>query len=786
MPNPLPPPVSGLIGAALPRREDVALLQGRGQYADDLPLPGAAFAAFARAPHAHARLVSLDLAAARALPGVLAVLDGRDLAAAGIGPIPHAVGSGQRGADVRLTWRDGSERLRSWQVPLPTDRVRFAGEAFALVVAETLDLAKDAVEQIEADWAELPVVTSALAALEPGAPQLWPDLPGNLALEAEIGDAAAVAEAFAGAAHVVRFASQINRVTGVHMEPRTAAAAYVDGRYVLHCSGGGGVVQIREQIAASLGVGLEAVRIVAPPDVGGNFGTRNATYPEWVAMAHAARLLGRPVKHRVERLEAFLSDFQARDLHVDTELALDAEGNFLALRCVNTSNLGAHTVSFTPLNKGVQLMTGLYRVPVAHAVARAVVTNTPPTIPYRSAGRPEAMYAIERLVDLAAAQCGFDRIELRRRNMIPAGAYPYRNPFGVTYDSGDPLATLATALEMADAAGFAARRAEARTRGMYRGLGISNYIEGAGGFPRERAMVSVKADHVEVILGTQDTGQGHRTAFAQLVAAWLGLAPEQVVLRTGDTDFVEAGGGSHSGRSLRFGSIVMDKATQAVIARAQAVFSALTGVAEVEYSGGLLRAPGSNLAMSLFEVAARALDSDLPDDLRGPLAAVSDEVTPGLSFPYGAAICEVEIDPETGALTIPRYTSVDDVGRALNPLILHGQTQGGIVQGVGQAWQEAIRWDEDGQPLTASLMDYAMPRAADFPSFDTALSEVPASSHPMGFRPGGEGGTTPALGVFVNAIVDALAEFGVQHVEMPASPLRIWQAIRRAQDGCAD
>lgn len=773
------------IGVPLPRREDVALLQGRGQYADDRPMPGAAFAHFLRAPVAHARIVSIEVGAARAAPGVLAVLTGADLRAAGIGPIPHQIGGADRGADVALRWRDGSARLGTPHHPLPLDRVRFAGEAFACVVAETQDLAKDAAERIEARLDELPAVTDALPALAPGAPQLWDHVPGNLTLEAEIGDAAATEAAFARAAHRVRFRSHVQRVTGAHLEPRSAAAEFADGRYILHASGGGGIVQIREHLAQSLGVAPEAVRVLAPPDVGGNFGSRNATYPEWVVIAHAARLIGRPVRHRVERLEAFIGDFQARDLHIDAELALDAEGHFLALRSVNTANLGAHTVSYTPLNKGLQLMTGNYRVPVAHAVGRAVVTNTPSTIPYRSAGRPEAIYAIERLVDLAARQTGIDRVELRRRNMIPRPAYPFRNPFGLTYDSGDPLATLATALDLADAAGFEARRAEARRRGLYRGLGVVNYVEGASGFPRERAVVTVHEAGVEVVLGTQDTGQGHRTAFAQLVADWLGLDPGQVVLTTGDTDRVLAGGGSHSGRSLRLGSIVMGQAVTAVIARAKAVFAALTG-AEAEFHDGVLRAPGTNLAMSLFEVAARSHDPALPDDLRGPLSAVGDAVTPGLAFPYGAAVCEVEIDPETGALTIPRYTSVDDVGRALNPLILHGQTHGGIVQGVGQAWQEAVRFDADGQPVTASFMDYAMPRAPDYPSFATALSEVPASSHPMGFRPGGEGGTTPALGALVNAIADALGGLGVHHVEMPATPLAIWTAIRRARDGAED
>ncbi len=781
------------IGAEIRRKEDLRLLAGQGKYADDLQMAGMVHAVFVRSPYAHARIAQIDTSAAKAAEDVLLVLIGADLVNAGLKPIPHAIGSSKFGADVKLANRDGTERASTPHMPLAVDRVRHVGEAYAVVIARSLSAAKDAAELIAVDWQELPAVTSALKALEPGAPLLWDHVPGNLALEAVIGDPEAAEAAFATAAHRVRFTSQINRVTGVHMEPRTASAFFDTdtARYTVNCSGGGGVVQIREHIAASLDVPLDTVRIVAPEDVGGNFGTRNATYPEWVVIAHAARLTGLPIKHQVERVEAFTSDFQARDLHVDTELALDAEGNFLALRCVNTSNIGAHAVSYTPLNKGVQLMTGLYRIPVATAVARAVMTNTLPTIPYRSAGRPEAMYAIERLVDLAAVECGFDRVELRRRNMIPADAFPYTNPFGVSYDSGDHIAAMEQVLSMADHAGFGARRAESRGRGLCRGFGFANYIEGTGGNPRERAEITVRpeAGIVEVILGTQDTGQGHRTAFAQLVASWLGLEVDQVVIRSGDTDFVLAGGGSHSGRSLRFGSIVMDKASRRVIERGKAIFAALHGLPpeDVDFAEGYFRHPGGNAVLHLFEMAdAAQRDETLPEDLRGPVCESCDEVTAGLAFPYGCAACELEIDLETGALEILRYTSVDDVGRALNPMIIHGQTHGGIVQGVGQAFHENFAFDpESGQYLTASFMDYQMPRASDFPRFDTAISEVPATSHPMGFRPGGEGGTTPALAVAISAVADALRHLGVRHVEMPATPLRIWQAIQDAQGNSA-
>ncbi|GGL79643.1 xanthine dehydrogenase family protein molybdopterin-binding subunit [Wenxinia marina] len=776
-----------LIGTGVRRKEDLRLLRGQGDYADDIHLPDATWAVFARAPYAHARLVSIDVSAAREMPGVVAVLTGADLQAAGIGAIPHVVGSSLTGADIALKNRDGSERARTDHPPLILDRSRFAGEPFAAVIADSVAAAKDAAELIEAEWEELPAVTSALAALEDGAPQLWDHVPGNLALEAEIGDEAATDAALAGAAHRVVFDSQINRVTGVHMEPRSSAAwVEEDGRVTVRCSGGTGVVQMRESIAQTLGLPVERVRIVAPGDVGGNFGTRNATYPEFVVIAHAARQTGRPVKHLVERSEAFSTDYQARDLHVRVELGMDEDGTFLALKAVNTSNIGAHTASYVPLNKGIQLMTGLYRVPVAHATARAVLTNTPPTIPYRSAGRPEAMYAIERLVDLAARECGFDPIELRRRNMIPREAFPYTNPFGITYDSGDHIAAMDRALELADHAGLPARREKARARGKRLGFGFANYIEGTGGIPRERAEVTVIPGErrVEVVLGTQDTGQGHRTAFAQLVADWLGLEVDEVTIRTGDTDVVLAGGGSHSGRSLRFGSIVMDEASRGVIARARAVFAALNGAeaGDVEFSDGYLRLADSNVVTHLFDLAGAAEASDdLPEDLRGPIAAVGDKVTAGLAFPYGAAVCELEIDPDTGAYEIVRYTSVDDVGRALNPMILHGQTHGGIAQGVGQALFEGYAFDEMGQNVTGSLMDYQLPRAGDFPMFTTDLSEVPATSHPMGFRPGGEGGTTPALATCTNAVADALAEYGVRHLEMPVTPLRIWQAIEESR-----
>jgi carbon-monoxide dehydrogenase large subunit len=770
------------------RREDGRLVTGRGSYADDLNLPSTVPAVMVRSPHAHARILAIDTAEARRMPGVLAVLTGVEALAEGLGVMPHATGSSKAGSDIRLANRDGSERKVSQQRPLPAERSMYVGEAVAMVVAETLHEARDAAEAVTIEWEMLPAVVDALDAAEPSAPQLWKHIPGNCTLEADLGDPIATAAAFRTAPHRVRLRSWIQRVTGVHMEPRAFAAQFDEAAnlFTVHASHGIGVVQLRHELASILAVPEEQIRVVAPRDVGGNFGTRNATYPEVVLVAWAARKLGRPVAFRAERGEAFLSDYQGRDLHVDVELALDEAGNFLALRSINTANNGAYTTSFVPLNKGAQLMSSLYRIPVAHVVARGVVTNTPATIPYRSAGRPEAIYSIERLIDLAARQCGFDRVELRRRNMVRAAEQPYRNPFGVTYDNGDYEGVMARALAAADWAGFPCRRRQSQSQGLCRGIAVANYIETTSGAPRERSEIIIRPDdHIVVIVGTQNTGQGHETAFPQLVAAWFGLPEARVIMHCGDTDFVKAGGGTHSGRSLRMASLVMHSATLEVLDKAKRVAAVFLEVdaADLGFAEGAFFVNGTDRRLTIFEIARAIVDGKGPPDLGLELRGVADQMFPGLAFPYGAAVCEVEVDPDTGVVRIARYTSVDDVGRALNPMILHGQAHGGIAQGVGQALMEQSFYDRDnGQNLSGSFMDYAVMRASDLPEvLTTGLSEVPAASHPLGFRPGSEGGTTPALGVTVNAIVDALSEFGVSHVEMPATPAKVWQAIHVAQ-----
>jgi carbon-monoxide dehydrogenase large subunit len=775
------------IGQPVRRKEDFRLLTGGGRFGDDIVLPRMTHAVFVRSPHAHARLRAVDGAAARRAPGVLAVLTGADARADRLGPIPHNPGLANP-PDVRPRIC-AIAPIATPHFPLPVDTVRYVGEPVAMVVAETIAAAEDAAELVEIDYQPLPAVVHAVDALEPQAPQLWAEAPGNLCIDVELGDEAATAAAFACAAHVVRLDTRAQRVTGVPMEPRTNVADYdpATGGYTLYTGSGRGVAKVRLDLAEVLGVAADRVRVVCH-DMGGNFGTRNLFYPEYALLAWAARRLERPVKWTCRRTESFLSDYQGRDLTVTAELALDAEGRFLALRGVNLANLGGHAVAFGPLQKGLGLMSNVYRIPVAYFRGRGAVTNTVSTTPYRSAGRPEAIFVIERLVDLAADALALDPAELRRRNLIPAAAQPYANPLGITYDSGDYPAAMEKVLALADWHGFPARRAEARRRGKYRGIGLANYIEITSGAPRERGEITVRpTGEVELVMGTMASGQGHETSFAQLVSEWLGVPFDRVVYVAHDTDRVAAGGGSHSGRSMKLAATIIGEATDDIIAKGRKIASFLleTGEVDIEFALGRFRVAGTDREVGLFEVAAAAENRvDLPAELRGPLAAVADRTIPVASFPYGAQVCEVEVDAETGEVEIVGYTAVDDVGRAINPMIVHGQTHGGIAQGVGQALLEEICYDpRTGQALAASFMDYAMPRARTFPYLKTALSEVPAPTNRLGVRSAGEGGTTPALAAVVNAIVDALAELGVRHVEMPATPERVWRAIQAARAG---
>jgi carbon-monoxide dehydrogenase large subunit len=772
------------IGSSPRRREDHRLVTGAGTFGDDFTLPGQTFAAIARSPHAHAILRRIETTKACGLPGVLAVLTAADYLADGLKPLVHSPFAVSP-PDITLPNRDGKAVFVAPHYPLARDRVRFVGEGVALVVAETPATAREAVELVEVEYGVLAASAEGIDAAEPGAMRIWPEMDSNVALDAHVGDAQAADEAFQRAAHVVHVETKIPRVTGVTMEVRTALATHeADSGKITLYAGGGGVVRAKLDLARMLGLEPASVRVVAK-DVGGNFGTRNNSYPEFSLVAWAARRLGRPVKWTGDRTESFLSDYHGRDLTVSAELALDKSGKFLAMRASNISNIGAYAISFVPLTKGTELMSSIYHVPVVSVRARAVYSNSSPTVPYRSAGRPEVMFVIERLIDRAAQTCGFDRLALRRMNLIPPHALPYVNPFGMTYDSGLYEKVFNDAASLADWSGFETRRAASRAKGLYRGIGTGCYIESASGAPNEQATVKISSDNtVAVTIGTLSAGQGHETSFVQLVSEWLGVAPETVTLVTGDTDVVTAGGGSHSGRSMRHAATTIRLATDDIVAKGRRIAACLLGADEtgISFAEGRFRLIGSNRSVDLFEVASAAVfDNQLPEDLRGSLQATGDIDSRVSSFPYGCHVAEVEIDIDTGQVTLARYTAIDDVGRAVNPMIVEGQTHGGIAQGVGEALMERCIYDSNGQLLTASFMDYAMPRATDLPMFETAISEVPSTTHPLGLRGGGEGGITPALGVIANAIVDGLLEFGVTHVELPATPERIWRAVQEAR-----
>ena len=772
------------IGTTVRRKEDLRLVTGRGCYSDDFNFPDQAYGAAVRSPHAHALIRGIDVAAARAMPGVLAVLTGADALADGLTRIPHLTAAGAA-PDIVLVNRDGSPVPAAPHYVLPADRVRHVGTAVAFVIAETVAQAKDAAEKVIVDYEPLPAVTDAKAAIEKDAPRLYDELP-NIMIDAEVGDAAATDAAFARAAHVTRLDTWINRVTGVPMEPRAAVGIYdaASNRYTLY-AGSGGIVRQKKEIAAILGVPFESVRVIAQ-EIGGNFGTRNSFFPEFALVVWGSRRVGRPVKWTADRSEAFVSDYMGRDLTVSAELALDAQGRFLALRSSNLSNVGAHSGSYVPLVKGVGLATSGYRIATSYVQARAVLSTTMCTTPYRSAGRPEVIYVIERLIDKAAQEHGFDRVSLRKRNLIPPSAFPYRNAQGIVYDSGTYRVVMDRAMELGDWRGFKKRRAEAKKRKRLRGIGLCSYLETTGGYPRERADVTVQPrGKVDVVVGTLSSGQSHETTFAQCVAEWLGVPFDDVNVIESDTDIVKEGGGSHSARSMRLAGIVMGNASDAVIEKGKKIAAYLLETADddIAFAAGRFTVKGTDRSIGIFDVAAAATNGNaaVPEDLRGPLSATADETIKQLGFPYGAHVCEVEIDPQTGALELVRYTAVDDVGRAINPMVVHGQTHGGAAQGIGQALWELCAYDAHGQLLSASFMDYAMPRADLLPSFTTDISEVLTPTNRLGVRGAGEGGTTGALGAVVNAVVDALAEFGVTHIEMPVTPEKIWRAIHSAK-----
>ncbi|MFL5090405.1 MAG: xanthine dehydrogenase family protein molybdopterin-binding subunit [Xanthobacteraceae bacterium] len=774
------------IGQPVPRKEDERLITGKGRFSDDFHVDGQAYAVMVRSPHPHARIVSVNTSAAQAMPGVLGVFTGADVAADRLAPIPHDPLPKTR-YDMKLTGPGGTNIFEGPHLLLPADKVRHVGEAVAMVVAETQAQALDAAEAVEIVYQELPFVIHSEDAMQPGAPAVWDDVPDNVLVDTLFGDREATERAFGAADHVVALDVHIGRVTGVPLEPRSALAAYdaATGRSTLYAGSGGAVRQKRE-LASVLGIAPERLRVLSY-DVGGNFGTRNRVFVEFGLVLWASRKLGRPVKYTATRSEAFLSDYQGRDLVTKVELALAADGRFLGLRATNISNVGARCVSLSPLSKGSGLIPGSYAIPAATLRAMAVFTNTMPTQAYRSSGRPEVTFAIERLIDIAAAELGFDRIALRRKNLVRPDSMPYRNAVGMLYDSGRYEENMDWAMRLADWDGFARRRRDAARRGKLLGRGLANYVESSIGAPREQARVKVCPERrVDVIIGTQPSGQGHETSFAQVVADFLWVAPETVKIILGDTDIVEVGGGSHSGRSMRHAATVFAKAAADLIDKGKRIAALVLAVSPetVTFADGRFAARETNRTFDVFELAAEATRHALPHDLQDGLSVVADNEMHDPVFPNGCAVCEVEIDPDTGEVEICRYASVDDVGRCINPLIVHGQTHGAIAQGIGQALWEGCYVDPDsGQPLVGSLMDYGMPRSDRLPSFKVEIAEVLSPTNPLGIKAGGEGGTTAAPAVIISAIVDALSAYDVRNINMPATAATIWKTIQDAKRG---
>ncbi len=767
------------IGQPVRRVEDRRLLRGRGRYNDDIDLPRQAHAAVLRSPHAHAEIRGIDAAAARSSPGVLGVFTHADLAADGLGPLPCP------GAD-RMA---GAGAARPPRPALAAGRVRYVGDYVALVVAESAQAARDGAEAVEAAYRPLPFVTGTAEAAGAGAPELWPEAPGNVCVDWSKGDAPGVAAAFANAARAVRLRVVNNRIVVASMEPRGAIGEYDEGtgRYTLHA-----VNQIPHRLRRGLCESVlkvpESRLRVVTPDVGGGFGMKNI-YPEQALVLWAARKLGRPVKWSGDRSDAFVSDTHARDNVTDIELALDGEGRFLAVRASTVADMGAYLSTFGPMIPtvaGSGLLTGLYRIPAAHVRVRCVFTNRVPVDAYRGAGRPEVCYALERAVDAAARELGLSPAELRERNFVPPGAMPHETCLGEVYDSGDFARNLGDALDNAGWEDRAARRAASAARGRLRGFGLAAYVESCGGGTNEMAEVRVESDGgISLSIGSQNNGQGHPTAYAQIVSERLGLPLDRIRLVQGDTDAVAYGTGTGFSRSVTVGGVAVDRAAEGVAERCRLIAAHLleASEADIELADGAARVRGTDRSVTFEEVAARAYTPrGLPGELGFGIAERREYMPPGLTYPNGCHVCEVEVDPETGAVDVLRYTVVDDLGKLINPMLVDGQVHGGIVQGLGQALMENCVYDRgSGQLLSGTFMDYAMPRADDFPFFDLAYNEIPCATNPLGIKGAGEAGTIGSAPAAINAVVDALSPLGVRHVDMPATPSNVWRAIRRAK-----
>jgi carbon-monoxide dehydrogenase large subunit len=766
------------VGQPVRRKEDDTLVRGKGKYTDDFSLPKQAYGWVVRSSHAHGVLKGIDTTAARTMPGVLGIWTGADLVGANFNPFT---------CGMPLKSRDGSPLLQTNRMPLATDKVRYVGDAIAFVVAETLAQARDAAEAVELDIDALPAVTDAAEAAKPGAPQLYDHIPNNVALDYHYGDTAKIEAAFASAAHVTKLDIVNTRVAVVSMEPRVALGHYdkASERYTLQVPTQG-VSGNKAVMARILNVPPEKVRILTA-NVGGSFGMKNLNYPEYACILHAAKALGRPVKWTDERSTSFLSDSQGRAQLIHAELALDPEGKFLAVRLSGYGNLGAFITGVAPgplsLNTGKNLAS-VYRTPLLGVDIKTVLTNTTHMGAYRGAGRPEANYYMERLIDRAADEMGIDRLTLRKRNFIKPAQLPFAAASGVTYDSGDFAGVLAKALEISDHANFARRKRESRKNGKLRGIAVGSYLEVTAPPSGELGKITFDPDgSVTLTTGTLDYGQGHATPFAQVLTSQLGVPFDKIKLEQGDSDLVRFGNGTGGSRSITATGQAIVEASALVVDKGKkaAAHFLEASEADIEFSGGRFTIAGTDRSIGIMEVAQRVRDGKMPEGTPNSLDVDHATKETPSTFPNGCHVAEVEIDPDTGVIKIVRYAAVNDFGTVVNPMIVAGQLHGGVAQGIGQALMEEVNYDTSGQPITGSFMDYAMPRAEDIPVMEVGDHPSPAKSNPLGTKGCGEAGCAGSLVCIVNAVVDALGEYGIKHIDMPLTPEKVWRAIQDAK-----
>jgi len=765
------------VGQSVPRTEDPVLVQGQGRYTDDLNMKGQAYAVFVRSRVGHGTLKSIDMAAAKGMPGVLGVYTGKELA--GYGTLKCA---------VPFKNRDGSEMKKPARHSIHSDKVRFVGDPIAVVVAETLSQAKDAAEAVEVDIDVLPSVIKASDAVKPGAPQLYDDVPNNVALDYLYGEPAKVAEAFAKAAHITKLNLVNSRLVVNAMEPRAAIASFDagSGRYTMNigCQGAFG---LKGQLVDLLGVPGDKVRVLTG-NVGGSFGMKAAAYPEYVPLLHAAKELGRPVKWTADRFESFLSDHHGRDHEFTGELALDEKGKFLGCRFTGFGNTGAYLGPVSPLMSTLNIVknaVSVYKIPLIEVSTKVAFTNTVLVSAYRGAGRPEGNYYMERLIDRAAEEMGIDRLALRKRNQIKKSEIPYKASSGMQYDSGDFPAIFDRAIEVADVKGFKQRKREAKKRGKLRGLGVGSYLEVTA--PPNKEMGGIRFEQngdVTIVTGTLDYGQGHAAPFAQVLSDRLGVPFEKIKLLQGDSDQLVAGGGTGGSRSMYASGTAIVEGAEKVVEQGKQIagFVLEASAGDIEFARGRFTIAGTDRSVGIMELADKLRNGlKVPEGVPNTLSV--KHVSEGMPsvFPNGCHVAEVEIDPDTGVIDVVSYNSVNDFGVLINPLLVAGQVHGGVVQGIGQALMENTAYDAEGQLLTGSYMDYAMPRASDVPEIGFESHPVPAGTNPLGVKGCGEAGCAGALTSVMNAVVDALSEYGIANIDMPATPERVWQAIQDAK-----